>query len=119
MIKYTFLEKIKNKKITCGLMVFEFFTPGLSKIVKECGADFIIYDTEHSGIGIETIKNMVSIPIPLCSVSYIIKSAPHSFTILDNPGVKNSKTINPHVIFLFFIFSKNVYLIILKLIYNK
>jgi len=41
-------------------MIFEFFTPGINKIIKNCDADFIIYDTEHSGIGIEKIKEMSS-----------------------------------------------------------
>ena len=37
-------------------MIFEFFTPGIAQIVKAAGADFILYDMEHSGAGIETIK---------------------------------------------------------------
>ena len=39
-----------------GTMIFEFFTPGIGQIVKAAGADFILFDMEHSGIGIEGIK---------------------------------------------------------------
>ena len=33
-----------------GTMIFEFFTPGIGQIVKAAGADFILFDMEHSGI---------------------------------------------------------------------
>jgi len=39
-----------------GTMAFEFFTPSLAQIVKAAGADFILYDMEHSGVGVETMK---------------------------------------------------------------
>lgn len=43
-----------------GHMAFEFFTPGLCRIAANAGAEFIILDTEHSGVGIETIKAQVA-----------------------------------------------------------
>ena len=39
-----------------GTMVFEFFTPGLAQICKEAGAEFLLYDMEHSAVSIETIR---------------------------------------------------------------
>ena len=39
-----------------GTMAFEFFSPGLMAILAEAGADFVLLDTLHSGVGIETIK---------------------------------------------------------------
>ncbi|MDF2621649.1 MAG: hpch/hpai aldolase [Xanthobacteraceae bacterium] len=39
-----------------GPMVIEFFSPGLPAIVAATGADFILYDMEHSGAGFETMK---------------------------------------------------------------
>jgi 2-keto-3-deoxy-L-rhamnonate aldolase RhmA len=39
-----------------GTMVFEFFTPGIAQIVRAAGADFVLYDMEHSGAGIDAIK---------------------------------------------------------------
>lgn len=43
-----------------GQMAFEFFTPGLCRIMANAGAEFVILDTEHSGVGIETVKSQVS-----------------------------------------------------------
>ena len=37
-------------------MVFEFFTPGMAQIAAAAGAEFVLYDMEHSGAGIDTIK---------------------------------------------------------------
>src|ERR1700749_4312361 len=39
-----------------GTMVFEFFTPGMSQIAKTAGAEFVLFDMEHSGVTIETLK---------------------------------------------------------------
>src|SRR6201990_1956824 len=39
-----------------GTMTFEFFTPGSPAICGEAGAEFILYDMEHSGVGFETMK---------------------------------------------------------------
>lgn len=42
---------------TCfDLMAFEFFTPGLAPILAAAGAEFVILDMEHSGLGIEGVK---------------------------------------------------------------
>jgi len=43
-----------------GTMAFEFFTPGLMAILAGAGADFVLLDTEHSGVGIETIKAQIA-----------------------------------------------------------
>jgi 2-keto-3-deoxy-L-rhamnonate aldolase RhmA len=39
-----------------GTMTFEFFTPGYPAICSGAGAEFILYDMEHSGVGFETMK---------------------------------------------------------------
>ena len=59
-LDYTFLRKLESKELVTGIMIFEFFNPGLPKILKVGGADFVIYDTEHSGVGIDTIKMMIA-----------------------------------------------------------
>jgi 2-keto-3-deoxy-L-rhamnonate aldolase RhmA len=43
-----------------GTMVFEFFTPGIARIMDAAGAEFALFDMEHSGVGIETIKAQMS-----------------------------------------------------------
>ena len=42
--------------IAVGPMIFEFFAPGLFAIAARSGADFVLLDMEHSGVGIDTIK---------------------------------------------------------------
>lgn len=41
-----------------GTMVFELFTPGLPAILTAAGLDFAVLDTEHSGVGIDTLKTL-------------------------------------------------------------
>jgi len=44
-----------------GTMVFEFFTAGLPQIVRSAGADFVLFDMEHSGLGFETLKTQIGL----------------------------------------------------------
>ena len=39
-----------------GAMIFEFFTPGIAQIMKTAGCEFVLYDMEHGGLAIETLK---------------------------------------------------------------
>ncbi len=43
-----------------GTMVFEFFTPGMPQIAKTAGAEFILFDMEHSGVSIESLKGQIA-----------------------------------------------------------
>jgi 2-keto-3-deoxy-L-rhamnonate aldolase RhmA len=42
--------------VAVGPMAFEFFTPGLFAIAAQSGADFILLDMEHSGVGMDGIR---------------------------------------------------------------
>jgi 2-keto-3-deoxy-L-rhamnonate aldolase RhmA len=44
----------------CGAMVFEFFSPGLPQICENAGAEFVLYDMEHTGLSFETLKTQVA-----------------------------------------------------------
>lgn len=39
-----------------GAMVFEFFTPGISQVLKLAGCEYVLYDMEHAGFSIEQLK---------------------------------------------------------------
>ena len=39
-----------------GAMIFEFFSPGLPQICRNAGAEFVLFDMEHTGLGFETLK---------------------------------------------------------------
>jgi 2-dehydro-3-deoxyglucarate aldolase/4-hydroxy-2-oxoheptanedioate aldolase len=43
-----------------GTMVFEFNTPGIGRIAAQAGADFVVFDMEHSGWGIDTIRMLLA-----------------------------------------------------------
>src|SRR5262245_39810688 len=40
-----------------GTFIVEFATPGIGHIMKSAGCDFVLFDTEHSGFGHETVKS--------------------------------------------------------------
>jgi 2-keto-3-deoxy-L-rhamnonate aldolase RhmA len=46
--------------VALGTMVFEFATPGVARIAASAGADFVVFDQEHSGWGIDTIRMLVA-----------------------------------------------------------
>jgi 2-keto-3-deoxy-L-rhamnonate aldolase RhmA len=39
-----------------GAFAFEFMTPGLPQLCRNAGADFVLYDMEHTGASLETIR---------------------------------------------------------------
>jgi 2-dehydro-3-deoxyglucarate aldolase/4-hydroxy-2-oxoheptanedioate aldolase len=41
-------------------MVFEFPTTGIARVAAEAGAEFVIYDMEHTGWSIETIRALIA-----------------------------------------------------------
>ncbi|MBT7158340.1 MAG: aldolase [Rhodospirillaceae bacterium] len=51
-----------------GTMIFEFLSPGLPRILANSGADFVLYDLEHSGFTIEDMKTQFA----LCAAAGII-----------------------------------------------
>jgi len=54
-------ERLKRNELLTGTMVFEFFSPGLAQIVRAAGADFVLYDMEHTGLGFETLKTQFAL----------------------------------------------------------
>lgn len=49
-------QRLQAGQMPVGTMVFEFFVPGMAQIAAAAGADFLLYDMEHSGADIESIK---------------------------------------------------------------
>ena len=43
-----------------GTMIFEFPTTGIGRIAAAAGAEFVIYDMEHTGWSIETIRGLMA-----------------------------------------------------------
>ena len=42
-----------------GTMVCEFLTSNVARVVRSAGAEFVLYDLEHSGFGIETLRELL------------------------------------------------------------
>lgn len=56
----TSLRKMAAKRnLKVGHFVVEFATPGIGQILKAAGCDYVLFDTEHSGFGYETIKSVL------------------------------------------------------------
>lgn len=53
-------QKVAQGGSAFGAMIFEFFTPGIAQIARTAGAEFLLYDMEHSGAGIDTIKQQMA-----------------------------------------------------------
>ena len=51
--------KLARGETVFGTFVFEFASPGMAKIAKSAGCDYIIFDMEHSGWSFETVKNQI------------------------------------------------------------
>ena len=52
--------KLQRGERSYGVFAFEFLTPGLAQAVKEAGAEFLLVDMEHSGAGMDTIKQQLA-----------------------------------------------------------
>ena len=54
-------EKLGRGETVFGTMIFEFLSPGLPQILETCGAEFVMYDMEHSGFGIDSIRPQIAL----------------------------------------------------------
>ncbi len=46
--------------VALGTMVFEFCTTGIARLTAAAGADFAVFDMEHSGWSVETIRSLMA-----------------------------------------------------------
>ena len=56
----TVKRTLRDGGVSLGTMVFEFNTPGIGRIVAAAGAEFVVYDMEHTGWSIETIRSLMA-----------------------------------------------------------
>ncbi len=47
-------------KVPVGTFVFEFNTSGIARIIAEAGADFVVFDMEHTGWSVETVRTLLA-----------------------------------------------------------
>ena len=53
-------QKLRSGEAAVGTMVFEFNTSGIGRIIGETGAEFVLYDMEHTGWSVETIRELMA-----------------------------------------------------------
>src|SRR3954471_4227972 len=46
--------------VSIGTMIFEFSTSGIGRLCAASGAEFVIFDMEHTGWSIETIRTLIA-----------------------------------------------------------
>jgi 2-keto-3-deoxy-L-rhamnonate aldolase RhmA len=53
----TLRDMVGRKTLKSGTLVWEFVVPGIGHLLAAGGSEFVFLDTEHSGIGIDTLKS--------------------------------------------------------------
>lgn len=53
-------RKLQAGGTSIGTFAFEFNTTGIGRLAEQAGAEFIVYDMEHSGWGVETIRALMA-----------------------------------------------------------
>lgn len=53
-------QKIQEGQVSIGTFVFEFPTTGIGRIAASAGAEFTVFDMEHTGWSVETIRMLVA-----------------------------------------------------------
>ena len=53
-------DTVKSGGVSIGTMMFEFNTTGIGRIAANAGAEFAVYDMEHTGWELETIRMLIA-----------------------------------------------------------
>ncbi|HSU98624.1 MAG TPA: aldolase/citrate lyase family protein [Roseiarcus sp.] len=53
-------NKLRDEGYAFGTMIMEFFSAGMPAVIAATGADFALFDMEHTGLGFETLKHLVA-----------------------------------------------------------
>ncbi|MBX6311973.1 MAG: aldolase [Isosphaeraceae bacterium] len=53
-------RKLREGGVSIGMFLFEFATTGIARITAEAGAEFAIFDMEHTGWSTETIRMLIA-----------------------------------------------------------
>lgn len=56
----TVKQKLAAGEVSIGTMIFEFSTTGIGRIAAEAGAEYVVFDMEHTAWSIETIRGLIA-----------------------------------------------------------
>jgi len=65
------IEKARSRDLALGTFVFEFATSGIGRLAAHAGAEFVIFDAEHTGWGWETLGDLVATTRPTGAPAWI------------------------------------------------
>jgi 2-keto-3-deoxy-L-rhamnonate aldolase RhmA len=57
-------QKVQAGGTSIGTFVFEFSTTGVGRIAAQAGAEFVVFDMEHTGWSVETVRMLVATTRP-------------------------------------------------------
>jgi 2-keto-3-deoxy-L-rhamnonate aldolase RhmA len=57
-------RKLSEGGVSVGTFVFEFATTGVARIVAEAGVEFVVFDMEHTGWSMETVRMLLATARP-------------------------------------------------------
>jgi 2-keto-3-deoxy-L-rhamnonate aldolase RhmA len=64
-------QKVNGGGTSIGTFMFEFNTTGIGRIAAGAGADFAIFDMEHTGWSVETIRLLIATTRPTEMIPYV------------------------------------------------
>lgn len=83
MLKNHVKHKLAAGETSLGTMVFEFNTTGVGRLAAVAGAEFVVYDMEHTGWSIESIRMLIAttprstlipiVRIPACDYQFVAR----------------------------------------------
>ncbi len=53
-------QALRRGEAAIGTLVFEFNTPGIARIAAAAGGDFVLFDLEHTGWSMETLRTLMA-----------------------------------------------------------
>ena len=65
------IEKARSGDLALGTFVFEFATSGIGRLAAHAGAEFVLFDAEHTGWGWETLGGLVATTRPTGAPAWI------------------------------------------------
>jgi 2-keto-3-deoxy-L-rhamnonate aldolase RhmA len=61
MAAESFTALVRRPGLKVGMYLGEFATPGIGRIAKAAGCEFVMVDMEHSGFSFETVRNVLRV----------------------------------------------------------
>lgn len=81
-------QKLRGGDVVVGLLLMEFGTRGIAKILEYADLDYVIIDMEHSGFGIERVADLIAYlkATGIAPIVRIPENLPHFFAGIFDAG---------------------------------